>query len=87
VLMSQVVYPAASCGALTDRKPPQDREAQAAAMRQALALLRWADKFGAGEHLQRAQRFLRKGVRLMATVRGPAPLSSLHALALHPLER
>ena len=86
-LMSQVIYPATSCGALTDRKLPQDREAQAADMRQALALLRWADKFGADEHLQRAERFLREGVRLMATVRGPAPQSCLHTLVLHQLER
>jgi hypothetical protein len=64
----QVVYPATSCGALPDSFSPSDREAHAGAMRQATALLRWADKFGAAELMQRAKQFLCKRVRLMITV-------------------
>ena len=41
-------------------------------MRQALALLRWAHKFGPEEHVQRAERFLCERMRLMTTVR-PSP--------------
>jgi hypothetical protein len=36
-------------------------------MRQALALLRWAHKFGPEEHVQRAERFLCERMRLMTT--------------------
>ncbi len=38
-------------------------------MRQALALLQWAHKFGPEEHVQRAERFLCERLRLMTTVR------------------
>ncbi len=38
-------------------------------MRQALALLRWAHKFGPEEHFQRAERFLCAQIEDVATVR------------------
>ncbi len=65
----QVVYPATSCAALPDSFSPSDREAHAGASLQATALLRWADKFGAAELMQRAKQFLCKRVRLMISVR------------------
>jgi hypothetical protein len=65
----QVVYPATSCRALPDSFSPSDQEAHAGAMRQATAVLQWADKFGAAELMQRAEDFLCKRVRLMITVR------------------
>ena len=45
--------------------------AHAAIMRQVMALMRWAHKFGPDEHVQRAARFLRERVPLMLTVRAP----------------
>ncbi len=69
-----VVYPATSSEALRDDISPHDRRRQAAAMRQALALLRWAHKFGPEEHVQRAERFLCERLQLLATVR-PQPWS------------
>ena len=40
-------------------------------MRQALALLQWAHKFGPEKHVQRAERYLCERLRLMTTVRSP----------------
>ncbi len=70
-IVLQVVYPATSCVALSDSFCPTDREAHAGAMRQATALLKWADKFGAAMLMQRAEQFLCKRLRLMTTVRPP----------------
>ncbi len=65
----QAIYPATSRKALLDDFSKVEREAHAASMRQAVALLRWAHKFGAAHHLQRAECFLQKRVQLMIAVR------------------
>jgi hypothetical protein len=65
----QVIYPATSNKALINTVAPNSAEEQAAAMRQAFALLRWAHKFGPEEHFQLAERFLCERMQLMATVR------------------
>jgi hypothetical protein len=65
----QVIYPATRSTALLDSVSPDNREEQAAAMRQALALLRWAHKFGPEEHVQRAERVLCKRLQVLAHVR------------------
>ncbi len=65
----QAIYPATSRKALLDDFSKVEREAHAASMRQAVALLRWAHKFGAAHHLQRAECFLQKRVQLMIAMR------------------
>ncbi len=65
----QVIYPATSCRALSSKISRRERENYDAAMRQAMSLVRWADMFGAAEHMQRAECFLGERMRLMVTVR------------------
>jgi hypothetical protein len=65
----QVVYPATSYRALSDSFSPSNQEAHAGAMRQATALLRWADKFGAAKLMKRAEHFVCKRASLVITVR------------------
>ncbi len=67
----QAIYPVTSRMALLDTFAQYEREAHPASMRQAIALLRWAHKFGAAEHLQRAECFLLERVQLMIDVRAP----------------
>jgi hypothetical protein len=75
----QAVYPATTCRALSAHVRMNDREAHAALMRQAKALLRWAHKFDAAEHLQHAERYLRERVEVMIKVRSPhASYLSMH---------
>jgi hypothetical protein len=56
------------------------REEQAAAMRQALALLRWAHKFGPEKLVQRAEFFLVHSMKSFARVRShlSLPLTRWH---------
>jgi hypothetical protein len=65
----QVIYPVTNCGALSARFAASERTALAASTRQAIALMRWAHKFGPAENVQRAERFLLERMRLMLTVR------------------
>ncbi len=65
----QAIYPVTSRMALLEDFSQDERGARAASMRQAVALLRWAHKFGAAHHLQRAECFLQKRMRHMITVR------------------
>ena len=66
--MLQAIYPATSRKALLDI---YESDQHAATMRQAIALLRWAHKFGAAEHLERAEGFLQKRMQHMIAVRAP----------------
>jgi hypothetical protein len=68
-VLLQAIYPVTSCTVLSDNFSQREREAHAAAMRQAIALLRWAHKFGAALHLQRAERCLNKHMQLLVAMR------------------
>jgi len=70
-VLLQAIYPATSRMTLLDSFSLNERSAHAASMRQAIALLRWAHKFGAAHHLQRAEGFLQKRMQLMIAVRAP----------------
>ena len=70
----QVIYPATRNAAL-HAIYSATRETQAAGMRQALALLRWAHKFGPEDLVQRAERYLGDGLHLFARVRSQLHLS------------
>jgi len=73
-----------NCGALSARFAASERTALAASTRQAIALMRWAHKFGPAEHVQRAEHFLLERMRLMLTVRAPKTWSC--ALTPHQAE-
>lgn len=80
-LSVQVIYPATSSAALSEAGiQSATREAQAAAMGQALALLRWAHKFGPEKLVQRAERFLGNSMKSFTRVRSQlsAPLTRWH---------
>jgi len=77
-VLLQVFYPATSGGALSDNSD--------AATRQALALLRWAHKFGPLSSAQRAERFLNERVQLFKPVRHPHANQFSVLRALHQLQ-
>ena len=81
-MLLQAIYPVTSCTVLSDNFSQGDREAHAAAMRQAIALLRWAHKFGAALHLQRAERCLKKYLQLLVAVRARAAVHDAVTVSL-----
>ena len=87
MLLVQTVYPPTSrlvSWRVLDKCTNVEKATHAALVRQAIAFLRWAHKFGPNEDVHNAERFLRERVPLMLTVRA-WPANHLRKQALHKL--